>query len=342
MNKNTLVAISSATLIVLLIISILFSLAGAHFGEAIEAFFKGAFGGRKFAYLMNTISRTALITGMALSVLISFRAGLINIGGEGQLVLGSLAGAAVGLLVGGSGVIGILITCLAAMLAGASWALVAGVLYLWMGVPLLVGSLLLNYPARFIASYFVSHPLRDVQSGLPQTHLLDKDLWLPFFPSTRLDIGILFILAAYIFTLVYSHRTVHGYYAKLSGISGEFTRTVGLPTKKIALQTLAISGAIAGLVGAIAVLGIQHRFTDGFLVQPLYAWTGVITALLVNLTPWATIVAGFFFAALQSGAAGMERVADVPREIAIIIQATIILFVAGYRNTIKQSDSHDA
>ena len=214
------------------------------------------------------------------------------------------------------------------MIGGGLWAVLAGLMKLKLGVPILVGTLLLNYPARYITSYFVSHPFRDVASGMPQTLLLDKSLWLPFIEGTRLDTGFIFILIVYGFVLIYSHRSVPGYHAKMTGLSIEFAATSGINIFNTTLKTLAFSGAIAGLVGAIAVLGIHHRFTDGMLVQPLYAWTGIVAALLINLVPWAILPAGFFFASLTSGASGMERTADVPKEIAIIIQGIIILFVA--------------
>lgn len=324
---------SVASLSVCVAVAALFWLAGADFGEAVPAFLNGAFGGRRMAYLLSTVSRTALIAGMAISALISFRAGLFNIGGEGQLVVGGLATAVAALGLGGFGAAGIALAVAAGMLAGAAWAVVAGALRLWLGVPILVGSLLLNYPARYIASYFVSHPLRDVASGLPQTHLIERSLWLPLVPGTRLDVGFALVLLAYALALVYCHRTVAGYKSRMTGLSPGFAAASGLPVGRICLQTLAVSGAVAGLVGAIVVLGLQHRYTDGMLVQPLYAWTGIVAALLVNLAPWAVLPAGFFFAALHSGAAGMERVADVPKEIAVIVQGIVILFVAsGGRN----------
>ncbi len=339
--RSNLAGLAGAVASVLLVLAGLLWLADAQPFEALAAFADSSLGGRRFAYLMSTVSRTALIGGMALSVLICFRAGLFNIGGEGQLVLGGLAAALAGLHLAEWGIAGIALSMLAGMAAGAAWAMLAGSMQLWLGVPVLVGSLLLNYPARFIASYFVSHPLRDVASGMSQTHLLSRDLWLPFFPGTRLDIGILFILAVYALVLLYSHRTVQGYYARMNGLSQDFAEASGLPTRRIALQTLGLAGAIAGLVGALVVLGIQHRFTDGMLVQPLYAWTGVIAALLANLSPWAILPAGFFFAALHSGAAGMERTADVPKEIAIVVQGAIILFVAAGHRHLGGSSSPD-
>ena len=299
------VAASVAVLLLLLM-----ALAGAPFAQALSGFVDGAFGGRRFSYLLTTLSRTALVVGMAISVMLSFRAGLFNIGGEGQLVAGGLVAALVAILLPGPPLVVLIVAIVAAMAAGALWALLAGVLQLHLGVPLLVGSLLLNYPIRYMGSFLVAHPFRDVESGMVQSHLVPQTTWLPYFPGTRLDIGILFIAVASIFAIVYSHATVHGYHARLNGLSADFARAVGLPVKRLALQTLAMSGAIAGLVGAIAVFGIHHRYIDGMLVQPLYAWTGIIAVLLVGMIPWLVPLSGFFFAAIQTGAAGMERTAD--------------------------------
>lgn len=313
---------------VLSILMILVYAAGSSFGGALEGFFNGAFGGRRFAYLLSTLSRATLIVGMALSVLLSFRAGLFNIGGEGQLVLGGLAAAVVGVYLPGPPLLVLAAGLAAGMAAGMAWAALAGVLQLYAGVPLLVGSLLLNYPARYLASYVVNHPLRDVDSGLPQTFQVNPETWLPLFPGTRLDIGILLIIGVTIAVILYDRFTVHGYHSKMTGLSPAFAEASGVPVRRLTLQTLCMSGAIAGLVGGIAVFGIQHRFTDGMLVEPLYAWTAIISVLLVMMVPWAVPLAGFFFAAISTGAAGMERTAEVPKEIAVIMQAVIILFVA--------------
>jgi simple sugar transport system permease protein len=310
------------------VLFVLMELVTANFGEAVSGFLQGAFGGRRFAYLMATLSRATLISGMALSVMLSFRAGQYNIGGEGQLVAGGLVAALVAVLVPGPPLLVLVLAILAAIVAGAAWAILAGLLQLYVGVPLLVGSLLLNYPIRYIASYLVAHPYRDVESGMVQSHLVPMGTWFAYFPGTRLDIGILFVVVVTILAVVYSHTTVHGYQSRMNGLSPDFARTVGLPVNRLALETIAMSGAIAGLVGAIAVFGIHHRYIDGMLVQPLYAWTGIIAVLLVGMIPWLVPFSGLFFAAIQTGAAGMERSAGVPKEIALVVQAAIILLVA--------------
>jgi ABC-type uncharacterized transport system permease subunit len=312
-------------------LAILFALmliVGAPFGSALQGFIDGAFGGRRWAFLMATLSRATLIVGMALSVMLSFRAGLFNIGGEGQLVAGGLISALTAIMLPGPPLVVLVVSIIAGVVAGAAWAVLAGILQLYVGVPLLVGSLLLNFPIRYVASYVVAHPFRDVESGMVQSHLVPNAMWLPNLPGVRLDIGILFIIATSVLTIIYCHTTVHGYHARMNGLSADFARAVGLPVKRLTLQTLAMSGAIAGLVGAIAVFGIHHRYIDGMLVQPLYAWTGIIAVLLVGMIPSLVPLSGFFFAAIQTGAAGMERTAGVPKEIALVMQAVIILFVA--------------
>lgn len=326
--RQNLLSILGTLAAVSAVLSVLMLAAGAPFGEAVSGFFEGAFGGRRFAYLASTLSRAALIIGMAISVMLSFRAGLFNIGGEGQLVAGGVVAALVALWLPGPPLFVLLASIAAAMAAGAVWALLAGILQVYVGVPLLVGSLLLNYPIRFAASYLVAHPFRDVPSGMVQSHLVPMETWLPRIPGMRLDIGILIIGAVSVLAVIYSHLTVHGYHSRLNGISSAFARTSGLPVKRLTLQTLAMSGAIAGLVGAIAVFGVHHRYIDGMLVQPLYAWTGIVAVLMVGMVPWAVPFSGFFFAAILTGSAGMERAADVPKEIGFIVQAVIILFVA--------------
>ena len=216
---HRLYSLLAASMLLLMTFASLIWLADADFFKSIMAFFKGAFGGRKYAYLLVTISRAALITGMAIAALIAFRAGLFNIGGEGQLVIGGLASAFVAINLPFGGPAGIFLVLLAGMIAAGGWAIIAGIMKLWLGVPILVGTLLLNYPARYIASYFVSHPLRDISSGMPQTHLIEKSLWLPLIPGTRLDIGFIFILLVFCLVLIYCYRTVGGYEAKMTGLS---------------------------------------------------------------------------------------------------------------------------
>jgi len=224
------------------------------------------------------------------------------------------------------------------MAAGASWAVLAGLLDKVGKVPLLIGSLLLNYPASFIASYFVSHPLRDVASGATQTYRIMGEARLPRFPGTILDYGILLIGATAILVILLERTSVFGYRVRLQGFSFGFGKTSGFPTGRLYYQTLMTSGMIAGMTGYTAVFGLNQRYIDGMLTIPLYAWTGIAAVLLAAIIPWLTPITAFFFAMLATGAVGMERSADIPREIGQIIQAVIVLYLAGVGGKILSAD----
>jgi simple sugar transport system permease protein len=112
------------------------------------------------------------------------------------------------------------------------------------------------------------------------------------------------------------------------GMNAQFTRYGGVNMNRMGYGVMFTSGAIAGLVGSIEVLGVTYRFIDEALVSPQYAWVGLMSALLVNSSPLGVLLAGLFFSAVQTGGFGMERATEVPRELARVLQALIILLIA--------------
>jgi simple sugar transport system permease protein len=294
---------------------------------AYRALAYGAFGGRDS--LWATLTRAAPIVGMGLATAVAFRAGLFNLGGEGQLVLGGLAGALVALALPGGGALTAVLAIAAAMLAGGAWAASAAWFQHRFEVPLLLSTLLMNYPARFAASYLVNHRLRDVESGLPQTERIAAAVRLGGLGSDdRLHLGILFILVAVVAVAFVIRSTRVGYRIRMTGLNARFARAGGVDLPRLELGVMFASGGLAGLVGAIQVLGVHHRFIDGSLTQPLWAWTGLMVALLSGSRPLGVLAAGIFFAAVQTGGFAMERATAVPRELSRVLQALIILLVA--------------
>lgn len=301
--------------------------------EAYQQMLWGVFGGRRYAYLVSTLNRASPIIGMGLAAAIAFRAGLFNIGGEGQMILGAVSAALLAvylpLYLPLPGFVLILLCLLAAMLAGGLYALFAASLQFNLLIPLLITTLLLNYPARFLASYLVSHPFRDVPSGMNQSLLVPEALRLPLLiERTQLHGGVLIILLLLIAAAIFIKRSVAGYDLRMSGFNPEFARYGGIRQHRLGYRVMFSSGAIAGLVGAIEVLGVHYRYIDGMLVQPLYAWTGIMAALLANNSFLGILLSGLFFSALQTGSFGMERKAQVPRELSQILQALIIMLIA--------------
>lgn len=297
--------------------------------EAYGQMINGAVGGQNFANLAATIGRATPIVGMGLAAAIAFRAGFFNLGGEGQLVLGAVTSALVALYLPLPGPILLPVTLLAAMLAGGLYAWLAAFFQFRFNVPLLITTLLLNYPARFFGSYLVTHPFRDVASGMSQTFMIPEAVrLLPLGPGSRLHTGIFITLGLVLLAIFIINRTVVGYEIRMAGLNPKFVQYGGVNLQRLGFWIMFTSGAVAGLVGAIEVLGIHYRFIDGALVIPLYAWTGLMTALLSGSDPFGVFIAGLFFAAVQTGGFGMERGTEIPREISQVLQALIILLVA--------------
>jgi simple sugar transport system permease protein len=210
------------------------------------------------------------------------------------------------------------------MAAGAGYAALAALCENHFGVPLLVSSLLLSYPASSLASYLARYPLKEPGSSLPQTRQLPDGVALPAFGDSTVTVGLLLVVlaaAAYWFA---DSRTATGYEIRMTGLNSRFAAYAGVERKGLTLRLMATSGALAGLVGAIGVLSFPYRFLDGALTAPGYTWTGLTAALL----PLGTVLASFFFAVLQVGGLSMERTTEVPRELTQVLQAIVIVFLA--------------
>jgi simple sugar transport system permease protein len=265
---------------------------------------------------------------MGLAAAVAFRAGRFNIGGEGQLILGAVTSALIGLYLPLPGWLTLIFALLGGAVVGGAYAWLAAWLDDRFQVPLLISSLLSIYPARLMASYLVSHPLRDQASGLTQTLRLEPAVTLPKVVGTRLGSGLIVIVGLVVLAHWFMYRTRSGYRLRMTGSNVRFADYGGIDTGRLGTRVVFVSGAIAGLVGALQVVGVHHRYIDGSLTQPLYAWIGIMVALLAGSRPMGVLLAGVFFAAVQTGGFGMERATDVPREISQVLQALIILLIA--------------
>ncbi len=294
---------------------------------AVVALFDGAFGGAGLGNLQATLNRGAMIGGAALAAGLAFRAGFINIGIEGQMVLGGVSAALLSAWLPPSPA-SVPAVILGAALAGGLWALLAAYLDSRLGVPLVIGSLLLNYPASYLASWLVGRPFRDVSSGMAASAQVPEAMRLPTLGDSEMQSAVIVVALVAVAMAVFLGRTAAGYEARMAGQGARFARASGIEVGRLGLYIVFASGAVAGMVGALAVLGEHYRYIDGMLVKPLYAWTGIMAVLLGGAGIPSLLAAAAFFAALSAGAMGMERSADIPREIARVILACIILMVA--------------
>jgi simple sugar transport system permease protein len=277
----------------------------------------------------QTLGRATPIAGMALAAAVAFRAGFYNLGGEGQMVLGGLTAAVAALYLPLPAPLLPAAALAAGALAGGAWAALAAAAWFRFGVPLLIGTLLLNYPARLLASYLVNHPLRDVDSGLAQTFRVPAAAQLPLlYGPLRLHAGMLLVLALAAACAVLLARTRAGFHVRIGGLNPRFAAASGVDLRRLGTRVSWLSGAVAGLTGAVEVLAVHHRYIDEALTTPLHAWTGLMAALLAGFLPLGAVAVAVLFAAVQTGGSGMERQTDVPREMSRVLQALILLLVA--------------
>lgn len=275
------------------------------------------------ANLADTLNWAVPLVGMTLVAAVPLRAGIINLGGDGQLVVGALASALTAIYLPLPGPLAMVVAIGAGAVAGGLFALISAWGETRFGVPLLISSLLLSYPAVGIASYLVSAPLADLGSGVAQTVQVPEGARL--ISVGPVNGGVLIIVLLCIAIVFIDRRTVFGLETQVRGENRLFASYVGVDAPKQTLQLMFAAGAIAGLVGAIMVLGAFYRFIDGALLSPGYTWSGLMAALIGKGEPIASIAAGFFFAALQTGGFAMQRATSVPRVFTAMMQAVIVL-----------------
>jgi simple sugar transport system permease protein len=318
-----------AVIIGLITGAIAISLVGESILTAYKEMWNGAFG--NFYFITSTLARSTPIMLVGLGVALAFRAGVFNLGAEGQMVLGALSAALAALYVPGPGFVKVIAALAAGIIAGGIWSFFAGWLEAKFKVQLLISTLLLNYIATLFASYMVSGPFQDKtgSAALAQTPMIEQPAWLPkLFTGMTLHAGFIIAIAAAIIFYVIFKSTAIGYELKMTGMNPFFAEYGGVNKMKVLLFSMFWSGGLAGLAGTVEVLGSQYRFVDGALTAPGLAWTGIMATLLANSNPLGVVVSSILLAALQTGGMGMERNTEVPLEISNVIQAVLILFIS--------------
>ncbi|MCX5496673.1 ABC transporter permease [Kaistia dalseonensis] len=296
-------------------------------GDPVAAYREILIGALAPANWPNTLNWAVPLVGMTLVAAIPLRGGMVNLGGDGQLVVGGLVAALVPLYLPGPGPLLTIVAIIAAMIAAGLYASIAAWGETRFGIPMLISSLLLSYPAIGVASYIVGFPLRDTTTGLAQTVMIPDAARLPTI-SGPLNVGLILMMIVAIAVVFYDRRTVGGYELRMRGLNAKFAGYGGVSLGPQTVRIMFASGAIAGLVGAIIVLGSQYRFQDGALLSPGYTWSGLMAALLAGGEPLGATGAGLFFAALQTGGFAMQRETAIPRVLTMVLQAIIILFLA--------------
>ena len=307
---------------------------GANPIKAFGALIDGAFGSTNA--LADTVVKATPLLLVGLGICISFRGNVINIGGEGQMIAGALVATALGLAVPEwPGFLMIVVAMAAGFLGGALWGGIPGALKAYFNVNEILSTIMMNAIAVQLMNFLLSGPMIDpVQaskaSQIPQTARLSKVFDLPRLVPTRLHLGALIavILAVLVYILLW--RTTLGYRIRAVGQNPNASRYAGIDVKKQIMLALILSGAFAGLAGAIQVYGINHRMiTDGSATgfTGSAGFNGIVAALFGQLHPLGTIPAAFFFGALLVGANKLQRVMQVPSALITTLNGLVVVFV---------------
>ncbi|MEG0107293.1 MAG: ABC transporter permease [Lachnospiraceae bacterium] len=268
-----------------------------------------------------------------LAICVTYKAEVFNLGVDGQLYMGAAAATAVAVNIPASmnQVAALLLVFLAAMIAGALFAMVPAIMKVYLGTNEVVSTLLLNFVATLYIEYLVTGPLRDPAAGtnLNASQVLNENTWLPrisFFEPSSANIGFyIAIVVMAVLTFIF-FRTAFGHEIKIVGSNPVLAKYAGMKPKKTILQVMAMSGAIAGIIGAVEVTAVQHRLLAGF--NPDFGFSGIVVSLLANNNPIGVLFSGIFFGALQNGGINMERITDVPSAVTEIVTAIIFITIS--------------
>ncbi len=297
--------------------------AGVNPLSAYAEMLRGALGSRLSITEMLTRATPLILTGLAAAV--AFRARLWNIGGEGQFYVGALVTAWIGHSLGLPGPIGIAVLMVCGMAAGA--LLLAGPAYLRLrfGVDEVVTTLLLNFIVILFVGLMIEGPLRDpLAFGWPQSVPVDSDYRLPdLVPRTRLHIGLLFAIAAAGVVWLVLTRTVFGVETRAAGLNARAAAFAGISLPRTIMGVALVSGALAGLAGAVEVMGVTGGVTT--TMSPGFGYAGIVVAMLAALHPAGVVAAAIFVATVFVGADAMSRATGVPSFIADVIVALSLL-----------------
>lgn len=303
---------------------ILLAIAGANPFQAYVDMATGTFGSRFDFSLVLVEVAPLLLIGLGLSI--AFRARVWNIGAEGQLLMGALAGGAFAIYLPiDVKIIAISLACLVGAAAGAAWGWVVGFLRARWGVNEVISSLLLNYVAIFSLNYAVRKPLRDPVGFQPVSETLPDASRLPDVPGFRVHIGLLIGLALIPVVSYVIRRTPFGFRTLMLGMNREATEAAGVKTGRLVVWVMMISGAFAGLAGIIQVMGPETRLTNN--ISPGFGFTAIIVALIGRLRPLGVLVAALLIGALTLGGDVIQRTQEVPRILTLVIQALFVLFL---------------
>lgn len=326
-RKERAVEISVIILITVIAAAVLVMLAGASPAEACQMFFKGIFGNLNGFCEVFVKATPLILTGLGCSV--AFRTGFFNIGAEGQFYVGALASAWVALnctFLPGPG--RIVLAVAAGFIFGGLWALIAAMFKAKLGISEIIVTIMLNYIAINILGIAVRTFMMDPAGSIPQSAKIESSATLyRFLRPTRIHIGIFIAVAAVLLVWFLMEKTTVGYEIKAVGFNKRAAACNGISVVKNIIISAALSGGLAGIAGAVEVLGVQKKLLEG--ISGECGYTAVLITLLASNHPAGVLAAAIAFAALEVGANSMQRQMGIPAAIVNFLIGMIVLLILG-------------
>lgn len=307
--------------------------------EAYAAIITGVFGSMS-GFTQSLVKATPLLF-VGLGICIAFRASVINIGAEGQIILGALAATAWSLAFR-TWPAWILIptTLIASFLSGSVWGFIPGILKARFRVNEILSTVMMNAIALQLMNLLIRGPLIDqagVTAGtyLAQSERLPEAAWLPrLIPQTLLTTGAILAVVLAFVVYLFLWRTTIGFRIRAVGLNPDASRYAGINVAVYQALSLTLAGGFAGLAGAVEVMGVHHRLLEG--ITSGYGFSGIVAALFGGLHPLGLIPAAWLFGSLLVGADKMQRAVQVPSALIDMLLGLVVLFVVGSAFLSKQ------
>lgn len=299
--------------------------AGGAIGEAYGELFLGAFG--DWGAVADTLVQATPLIFAGLGVTLAFRAGLFNIGGQGQLLIGAMCAAYVGFAFELPPVLHLLAALIAGMVGGGIWGGVVGLLKARTGAHEVIVTIMLNHVAQALVLWLlITEAFQRPGRTDPITPEVADNAALPQFGNTQLNLGFALALLTVVVVWWLLNRSTLGFEIRAVGANRDAARTAGMNVPKVLTVAMLLAGLFAGLAGAHQVLGVQGYLTAG--VAGSVGFDAITVALVGRGTPVGTLFAALLFGALNAGSREMQAATETPLTLSIVLQATIVLFVA--------------
>ena len=322
---NTLIPYVAAILIALAAVGVFIALMGF---DVLKAYYTILFTSfRTPNGFIQTLLKFIPLVLQAYAFTVPLAAGKFNIGGEGQLIVGAIGAAAVGILLPDlPPLLLIPLVLLGGIVAGALWGFIPGWLLYKFNINEILTTVLLNFVSFALINYVATGPWRDPAAGHPTTIPIGRGGYLPLLvDNPPLHAGIIIALLVAVAVYFYTTRSTAGYELVATGANPRAAGVFGINVKYMFVLSIVIAGGIGGLSGAIEVSGVQHRLIEG--LQHNFLVLGLIIGLIAKGNNMAVPFVAFFIAVLEVGASAMQRTLMIPVEMVFIVEALVLLFV---------------